>query len=251
MDKTPAEFSKLINHKDHTFIKVKMTNNLFKNLINLYNVNKAIKGPKINIGGDHSMAIATIADTLNQYPNAKVIYFDAHGDINTYESALAKNYHAMPLSFITGIDKDVNGDFPFIKNKLKLENLLFVGTRCLDQYEVDIIHKYNIKTITPSEINNDLPTVLAKMEEFVGSSPFHISFDVDCMDPKYVPSTGTVDSGGIEMTRGKAILDYLYGKKVVNVDVTELNVSLGGEEEVLESEKNVVRLLEVYLQGTC
>ena len=253
VDKTPAKFSKLINHKDHTFIKVKMTNNLFKNLINLYNVNKAIKGPKINIGGDHSMAIATIADTLNQYPNAKVIYFDAHGDINTYKSALAKNYHAMPLSFITGIDKDVNGDFPFIKNKLKLENLLFVGTRCLDQYEVDIIHKYNIKTITPSEINNDLPTVLAKMEEFVGSSPFHISFDVDCMDPKYVPSTGTVDSGGIEMTRGKAILDYLYGKKVVNVDVTELNVSLGGEEEVLESEKNVVRLLEVYLegQGTC
>ena len=45
------------------------------------------------------------------------------------------------------------------------------------------------------------------------------------------------------MTRGKAILDYLYGKKVVNVDVTELNVSLGEEEEVLESEKNVVILL--------
>ena len=243
VDKTPEKFSKLINHKDHTFIKVKMTNNLFKNLINLYNVNKAIKGPKINIGGDHSMAIATIADTLNQYPNAKVIYFDAHGDINTYKSALAKNYHAMPLSFVTGIDKDVNGDFPFIKNKLKLENLLFVGTRCLDQYEVDIIHKYNIKTITPSEINNDLPTVLAKMEEFVGSSPFHISFDVDCMDPKYVPSTGTVDSGGIEMSRGKSILSYLYSKRVVNVDVTELNVSLGSEEEVLESEKNVLRLL--------
>jgi arginase family enzyme len=54
-------------------------------------------------------------------------------------------------------------------------------------------------------------------------------------------------SGGIDMTKGKAILDYLYGKKVVNVDVTELNVSLGEEEEVLESEKNVVRLLEVYL----
>jgi hypothetical protein len=54
-------------------------------------------------------------------------------------------------------------------------------------------------------------------------------------------------SGGIEMTRGKAILYYLYGKKVVNVDVTELNVSLGEEEEVLESEKNVVRLLGYML----
>ena len=248
MDKTPAKFSKFINHKDHQFVKVKMTNNLYKNLNNLYNANKAIKGPKINIGGDHSMAIATMADTLNQYPNAKVIYFDAHGDINTYDSALAKNYHAMPLSFITGIDKDVNGDFPFIKNKLKLENLLFVGTRCLDQYEVDIIHKYNIKTITPAEINKDLETALAKMEEFVGSGAFQISFDVDCMDPKYIPSTGTVDSGGIELSRGKAILDYLYNKRVVNVDITELNVSLGRSEDVMRSMESTSVLFEKYLK---
>ena len=249
VDKTPEKFSKFINHKDHQFIKVKMTNNLFKNLINLYNVNKAIRGQKINIGGDHSMAIATIADTLNQYPDAKVIYFDAHGDINTYKSALTKNYHAMPLSFITGIDKDIAGDFPFIKNKLKLENLLFVGTRCLDQFEVDIIHKYNIKTITPSEINTDLPTALAKIEEFIGSRPFHISFDVDCMDPKYVPSTGTVDSGGIEMSKGKAILDYLYTKRVVSVDITELNVSLGSKEEVAHSVKSTASLFEKYLKS--
>ena len=248
VDKTPAKFSKFINHKDHQFVKVKMTNNLYKNLNNLYNANKAIKGPKINIGGDHSMAIATMADTLNQYPDAKVIYFDAHGDINTYDSALAKNYHAMPLSFITGIDKDVNGDFPFIKNKLKLENLLFVGTRCLDQYEVDIIHKYNIKTITPAEINKDLETALAKMEEFVGSGAFQISFDVDCMDPKYIPSTGTVDSGGIELSRGKAILDYLYNKRVVNVDITELNVSLGRSEDVMRSMESTSVLFEKYLK---
>jgi arginase len=248
VDKTPAKFSKFINHKDHQFVKVKMTNNLYKNLNNLYNANKAIKGPKINIGGDHSMAIATMADTLNQHPDAKVIYFDAHGDINTYDSALAKNYHAMPLSFITGIDKDVNGDFPFIKNKLKLENLLFVGTRCLDQYEVDIIHKYNIKTITPAEINKDLETALAKMEEFVGSGAFQISFDVDCMDPKYIPSTGTVDSGGIELSRGKAILDYLYNKRVVNVDITELNVSLGRSEDVMRSMESTSVLFEKYLK---
>ena len=153
----------------------------------------------------------------------------------------------MPLSFITGIDKDVNGDFPFIKNKLKLDNLLFVGTRCLDQFEVDIIYKYNIKTITPSEINNDLPTALAKMEEFVGNSPFHISFDVDCMDPKYIPSTGTVDSGGIKLENAKKILDYLYNKDVVNVDMTELNVRLGTVEDVSGSMKSTADLFVRYL----
>lgn len=247
VDKTPSKFSKLINHKDHSFIKTKMTNNLYRNLINLYNVNKAIKGRKINIGGDHSMAIATMADTLNQHPNAKVIYFDAHGDINTYESALAKNYHAMPLSFITGLDKDVNNDFPFIKHKLSLNNLLFVGTRCLDPFEVDIIYKYNIKTITPSEINNNLPTVLEKINEFVGNSPVHISFDVDCMDPKYIPSTGTVDSGGIKLENGKKILNYLYTKDVVNIDITELNVSLGSQPDVTKSMNSTYELFQEYL----
>ena len=247
VDKTPSKFSKLINHKDHSFIKTKMTNNLYKNLINLYNVNKAIKGRKINIGGDHSMAIATMADTLNQHPNAKVIYFDAHGDINTYESALAKNYHAMPLSFITGLDKDANNDFPFIKHKLNLSNLLFVGTRCLDPFEVDIIYKYNIKTITPSEINKDLPTVLEKINEFVGNSPVHISFDVDCIDPKYIPSTGTVDSGGIELENGKKILNYLYTKDVVNIDITELNVSLGSQSDVTKSMNSTYELFQEYL----
>ena len=247
VDKTPSKFSKLINHKDHSFIKTKMTNNLYRNLINLYNVNKAIKGRKINIGGDHSMAIATMADTLNQHPNAKVIYFDAHGDINTYESALAKNYHAMPLSFITGLDKDANNDFPFIKHKLNLSNLLFIGTRCLDPFEVDIIYKYNIKTITPSEINKDLPTVLAKINEFVGNSPVHISFDVDCIDPKYIPSTGTVDSGGIGLENGKKILKYLYTKDVVNIDITELNVSLGSQSDVTKSMNSTYELFQEYL----
>ena len=62
------------------------------------------------------MSIATIADTMNRYPNAKVIYFDAHADINTYASSNSKHYHGMPLSFVTGIDRD--SKFTFIKNKM-------------------------------------------------------------------------------------------------------------------------------------
>ena len=71
-------------------------------------------GKIINIGGDHSMSIATIASTLNKYPNTKVIYFDAHADLNTYKSSKSKHYHGMPLSFITGIDH--HKKFSFIKN---------------------------------------------------------------------------------------------------------------------------------------
>jgi arginase family enzyme len=57
-----------------------------------------------------------------------------------------------------------------------------------------------------------------------------------------------VDSGGIEMSKGKAILDYLYTKRVVSVDITELNVSLGSKEEVAHSVKSTESLFEKYLK---
>ena len=66
--------------------------------------------------------------------------------------------------------------------------------------------------------------------------------------PRDIASTGTVDSGGIEMSRGRVILEYLSNKRVVNVDITELNVSLGSKEEVMRSMENTSVLFEKYLE---
>lgn len=209
-------------------------------------MNKKVKGKKINIGGDHSMSIATIADTMNTHPDAKVIYFDAHADINTYKSSNSKHYHGMPLSFVTGIDSDKR--FYFIKNKLKLENLLYIGGRCWDIFERDLIYKHNIKHIDPSELNNDFENTMNKILTFAGNSPIHLSFDVDCMDKSLVPSTGTAVKGGIKMDAGKKVLDGLRkNTDIVNVDITELNMDLGSHADVLKSGKNTVELFKGYL----
>ena len=64
---------------------------MFTNINLLYDANLRAKGKLVNIGGDHSMSIATIANTLNKHPDAKVIYFDAHADINTYKSSNSKH----------------------------------------------------------------------------------------------------------------------------------------------------------------
>ena len=87
---------------------------LFENLKNLYEANANSNQPNLNIGGDHSMAISTVSNSLNKYDNLKVLWFDAHPDINTYEKSESKSYHGMPLSFLTGLDKNEN--FPYIKN---------------------------------------------------------------------------------------------------------------------------------------
>jgi arginase family enzyme len=152
----------------------------------------------------------------------------------------------MPLSFATGIDRD--NRFYFIRNKLKLENLLYVGGRCWDIFERDLIYKHNIKHIDPAELNNDFENAMNKILAFAGNSPVHLSFDVDCMDKSAVPSTGTSVKGGIKMDIGKKALDELRKHaNIVNVDITELNMDLGSDADVKKSGKNTVELFREYL----
>ena len=246
VEKAPKFLKKFINKRKHNVYDVKNENDFFVNIDNLYKINKKTKGKKINIGGDHSMSIATIADTMNTHSNAKIIYFDAHADINTYQSSKSKHFHGMPLSFVTGIDKDKR--FYFIKNKLKLENLLYIGGRCWDIFERDLIYKHNIKHIDPNELNNDFENTMNKILSFAGNSPIHLSFDVDCMDKSLVPSTGTAVKGGIKMDTGKKVLETLRKyTNIVNVDITELNMDLGSKAEVKKSGKNTVELFKNYL----
>ena len=246
VDKTPAYMKSFINRKTHNIINVKSTGDLFKNIQHLYTANKKCgKHPIINIGGDHSMAIATIAHTLNTYPNAKVLYFDAHGDINTLASSKSKHYHGMPLSFMTGIDHDDR--FPFIKNKLSFNNLCYFGTRCVDPAERDVIYEKDIRYVESSELNNSINEVIQKVDDFIGNSPVHLSFDVDSVDPSFIPSTGTTVKHGIKLSIAMKMLDYLYTKNVVNVDITELNVGLGSREDIAKSEKNTLLLFRNFL----
>ena len=246
VDKAPKFLVKYVNKKKHRIVHVKNSGDFFTNITDLYKTNKKYGGPKINIGGDHSMSIATIADTLNRHPNAKVIYFDAHADINTYAKSKSKHYHGMPLSFITGIDH--NSHFDFIKHTLKFDNLLYIGSRCWEIFERDLVYKHNIKFIDPKELNTDYENAINKILAFAGENPIHLSFDVDCMDKSYVPSTGTAVTGGIEMAIGKNVLQDLKNKtNVVNVDITELNMALGTNKEATESGKNTIELFKEYL----
>jgi len=246
VEKAPKFLSKFINHKKHKVQIVKNTGNLFKNIDHLYVDNKKTAGKIVNIGGDHSMAIATIADTLNKYPNAKVVYFDAHADINTYKSSNSKHYHGMPLSYVTGIDS--NKHFSFIKNLLPFENLLYIGSRCWDIFEINEVYKDKIKFLTPDDINNHFKDSLNKILNFVGDSPVHVSFDVDSIDPKYIPSTGTPVKNGVKMNNAIKILDNLNNTNIVKMDITELNMDLGTKQDGIKSGLNTEKIFSKFIE---
>lgn len=222
--------------------------NLFSSLKNLYDVNsKNNYIPKLNIGGDHSMAIATVADSLNRCPNnLKVIWIDAHPDINTYNSSISKNIHGMPLAYLTGLDS--NSNFDFIKNYLSFENLLYIGIRDIDEYEQKIIDKYSIKYISVHEFNSDFEKSIKKIKNFVSGCPIHISFDVDSIEPSKMPCTGTTSNDGLLVNNLFLLFRELYEHNIIiNTDITELNLELGTTNDKVKSLCNLMYIFSGIL----
>lgn len=213
---------------------VKCNYSLETNLHRLYKKNVRTFGKRINIGGDHSMSLATVAYTLNKYPDSKVVWFDAHPDINTSFSSKTQNIHGMPLGFLTGLD--YYEGFSFIENLLPFQNLLYVGLRDIDRYEQNILNTCNIEQITSEEVNKNPAKVINTIKDFIDDNTFHLSFDVDCMDPSIMSSTGTPVENGILLKPMKKVLrNIMNNDKMVNMDITELNLELGDNHSSLNN----------------
>jgi arginase len=243
VENTPYLLDFFINkNKNKLFIKSNL--NIFSDLKELYNANNSISDTKINIGGDHSMAISTLSNSLNNYDNLKVIWIDAHADINTFNESISKNYHGMPLSFLTGLD--TNDNFNFIKNKLDFENLLYIGIRDLDPFEIKVIKDNNIKVISVEQFNNDFENSLNKIIEFIDNKPIHISFDVDSMDPEIIKCTGTRVSKGLELEQVIKLFEKLYNFDIKNLDITELNFEIGNNNDKIKTLNNIIKIFEKY-----
>ena len=217
---------------------------IYSNLESLYEYNDTIRGQRINIGGDHSMSIATVAHSLNNYKNLKLLWIDAHGDINTSYSSPSNNLHGMPLGYLTNLDNNEN--FYYILNYVNLKNIMYIGIRDLDKFEKKVIKNTNV--IDTKKFNNK--SFIEDIEKFIGNDPIHISFDVDSLDPSYFPSTGTLVENGLEVNRVKELFDYLYDKKfkqIKNIDITEFNPKIGSKDDVRKSLDSILFIFEKYI----
>ena len=244
VEKTPF-FLKSLIRPDIYQHEVKVSNDLSSNLHNLYEKSKLVEGHKVNIGGDHSMAIATVADSLRKYSNLKVVWFDAHCDINTYQESQSKNYHGMPLSILTGIEKDKS--LNFTDKLLNPANLLYIGVRDIDPFESQIMLEHNIKYLTVNQVNTDPYKCCNIISDFVSDNPVHFSFDVDGLDPSVIPSTGTTASNGIKLEPAFEIVNRMLQTNLKSVDITELNLEIGTVEDKEISLINTIHLFEKYI----
>ena len=226
---------------------VRADSTLRTNLQYLYKKNMEFQDSRLNIGGDHSMTIATGACSLNMHPHVKFIWIDAHPDINTYESSTTKNVHGMPVAYLTGKISALHPlRLSFLQNQLNYKDLLYIGIRSIDPYEQDVIDANKIRVIQSQACNDHIDDVLYQIDQFVGYSgnPLHVSFDVDSLDPVFMPSTGTPVNDGLQKSSAKKILKHIMGNhNVFNMDFTELNLTLGTKVQQGISQQSTVDIL--------
>lgn len=188
----------------------------------------------VTLGGDHSLAIGTVSGTLKNYPDACLIWIDAHADINTVESTQSGNIHGMPVSFLLGIGSKVE-IFSWVQPILKPERLVYIGLRDVDADEKKILREHNIKAFTMHEVDKyGIGKVVDMALDHVNPKrdrPIHLSFDVDALDPSVAPSTGTPVRGGLTFREGHYICEAVCETGLlVGLDIMEVNPSLSDED---------------------
>lgn len=179
------------------------------------------------LGGDHSIAIGTIAGISKYYERLGVIWFDAHGDLNTKETSPSGNIHGMPLAVNLGYGEDVLINLGNYSPKIKPEHVTIIGARSLDEGEKELIHKLGINVYTMHEV--DRLGMAAIMEEVIDyfqkhADGIHISFDLDCLDPLDAPGVGTPVLGGLTYRESHLAMEMLAEADLVtSAEFVEVN----------------------------
>lgn len=187
------------------------------------------------LGGDHSIAIGTIAGVLQHKKNLGVIWFDAHGDINTEETTGSGNIHGMPVAVSMGLGHEKLVSIGGIENKIKPKNFVLIGARDLDGGERELIKKLGITVFSMHEV--DLMGMPKVMEEAIriasdGTDGVHVSFDMDAMDPFYAIGTGTRVPGGLTYRECHLAMELISLAGIIcSVEVVEVNPILDNKNE--------------------
>ncbi|MDP4179108.1 MAG: arginase [Bacillota bacterium] len=220
------EYNKFFSHPKMKYLDpIIQVNNNLAHIV--YSSIMADSFPLI-IGGDHSIGLGSIAGISRADNNFGVVWMDAHGDINTQETTESGNIHGMSLAKAMGIGFADLTDVYFKGRKIAPENVFIIGARDLDPGEYELIKEKNLNVYTSKEINElgIMPVIndLLKKIKCRNIDSIHLSFDIDFIDAKFVPGTGTAVDNGVSVQDTETALKMLADSKLIkSMDFVELN----------------------------
>lgn len=178
------------------------------------------------VGGDHSIAVGTVAAVTRHDDPMGLIWIDAHGDINTPDTSPSGNIHGMPLAILMGDGHKslVNVGRP--GPKIQPENVVMIGLRDLDPVEKKRLKHSGISVFTMRDIDEQgISSVANKaVMKCAHLKRIHLTVDMDALDPLEAPGVGTPVPGGITYREAHLLMEILAdSKKLTSMDLVEIN----------------------------
>lgn len=183
------------------------------------------------LGGDHSVATGTVAGVAcrfrNQDEKLGLIWVDAHADMNTPDSSSSGNIHGMPLACLIGLGPEELTRIGGFAPKVAPENVALVGIRDVDQLEKPHVRSSRVRAFTMRHI--DERGVLRVVEDAIaiamnGTAGFHLSLDLDAVDPREAPGVGTPVRGGLTYREAHLVMETLADSGgMVSMEAVEVN----------------------------
>jgi arginase len=184
------------------------------------------------LGGDHSLAAGTVSGVSHFYrrQNQKigVLWIDAHTDINTPETSPSGNVHGMPLAALLGLGPELLGNIYGYSPKIDAENTVLIGVR-----DIDAAERVNIRRAGIAEVYTmrdiDERGMRTVMEEALraagrGTIGYHVSLDMDWIDPEDAPGVGTPVRGGATYREAHLAMELICDNgRMVSMEVVEVN----------------------------
>jgi arginase len=200
----------------------------------VYKTLEAGKVPLV-LGGDHSVAAGTVAGVAQFYREQRrvqeqkigLIWIDAHADINTPETSPSGNVHGMPLAAILGLGPAELANIYGFSPKVQPENCVLVGVRDIDAREKENIRETGIEVYTMRDIDErGMRTVIEEALRVAGrgTAGYHVSLDMDWIDPEDAPGVGTPVRGGASYREAHLAMEIIADHgRMTSFEIVEVN----------------------------
>jgi len=161
------------------------------------------------VAGNCSVALTTLSAVRRHRPDARVLWLDAHGDFNTPDTSPSGFLGGMPLAGAVGLWDAGLGAQPF-----PADHVVMAGVRDLDPGERELVEKSAVTVVGAG-----LDTLVA-VQNALDRAPVYIHFDVDVLDPEFMPAQFPV-AGGLRPDKLYDLLEAVADEcEVVGVEVT-------------------------------
>ena len=186
-------------------------------------------GLPIILGGDHSLALGTVAGAAafaeRQDRPLFLLWLDAHSDFHTPMTTTSGNLHGTPVAYIAG--RDGFDAFPPFPAVIPAARICLYGIRSVDPAEHAALLKHDL-AINDMRVLDERG-IVAPLREFLDAvraagGMLHVSLDVDFLDPSIAPAVGTTVPGGTTFREAHLVMELLHESGLVtSLDLVELN----------------------------